>query len=174
MSDIEGKTTSEAARELGVAPSTLRYWESELGNNLRIPRNKNGYRQYKEEHIDKLFKIKEYLYDYKYSIKQVREILNMEDSKQEIAAVLLKENKEGISSLLSLLLDKVEKVENGVDELKEGQRNLKAEYLQAIKALTITTERRDRELIKEIRTRLSAKKEKNEKNIIQKLLPWGD
>ncbi|MFW6409979.1 MAG: MerR family transcriptional regulator, partial [Halanaerobiales bacterium] len=39
-------TTSEAARKLGVAPSTLRYWESEMGNSIKIKRDNNGYRQY--------------------------------------------------------------------------------------------------------------------------------
>lgn len=165
-------TTSEAAQILNVAPSTLRYWESELGNYLNIVRNENGYRQYSENNIKTLRRIKTYLYDQKYSIKQVRDILNIEESKQDIAATLIGNSDNSVSTLVSALLDKIDNVENGIKELKEGQNNLKQEYLQAIKLLNITSERRDRELIKEIRKRLHNKKEQNT-GILHKLLAWG-
>ncbi|MFW5998284.1 MAG: MerR family transcriptional regulator [bacterium] len=164
-------TTSKAAEKLGVAPSTLRYWESELENFINISRDENGYRQYTSENIEQLKKIKDYLYEQNYSIKQVREILNLEESKQDLAATLAGETEENISSLVSILLDKIDGIEDGLDDLKEGQQNLKTEYLQAIKLLNITFERRDRKLIKEIRERLEEKKENN-KNILQKILPW--
>ena len=165
-------STSEAAKKLGVAPSTLRYWESELGNNLRIDRNENGYRQYTNENIKLLNKIKNYLYEQKYSIKQVREILNLEESKQDIAATLIGTKDERMGSLVSILIDKIDGIENGVEELQEGQKNLKAEYLQAIKLLNITTERRDRKLIQEIRKRMDERKKENNNTILTKLLPW--
>lgn len=168
----EKYTTSEAAKKLGVAPSTLRYWESELGNNLRIERNENGYRQYTNKNIEFLNKIKRYLYEQKYSIKQVREILNLEESKQDIAATLVGETDERISSLVSILIDKIDGIEEGVDDIQKGQNNLKAEYLQAIKLLNITTERRDRKLIREIRKKMDDKKEENKTNLLHKLLPW--
>ncbi|ACL69848.1 MerR family transcriptional regulator [Halothermothrix orenii] len=167
-------TTSEAAEILNVAPSTLRYWESELGNYLKIPRDKNGYRKFTPDNIETLKKIKEYLYERKFSIKQVREILNLEESKQDVAATLVGETDERVSSLVSILIDKIDGVENGIKELKEGQQNLKTEYLQAIKLLNITFERRDRELIKEIRKRLDQRKEENNKNLLKRLLPWSD
>ena len=168
-------TTSEAADQLGVAPSTLRYWESELSNHIKIPRNENGYRQYSDENIEELRKIKKYLYDHKYSIKQVREILNLEESKQDIAAALVGEKEESVSALVSVLIDKMDDLETGIEELKEGQTNLKAEYLQSMKLLEITSERRDRKLIREIRKRLDDKKEEQNNKFINKLLPWrGD
>src|SRR5690554_3304608 len=100
---IEYYTTSEAAKLLNVAASTLRYWESELGNVLKIGRNENGYRQYTEENLAMLKKIKTYLYEQKYSIKQVREILNIEESKQEIAANMLAKSDQ---NLVHALLEK--------------------------------------------------------------------
>ncbi len=166
-------TTSEAAKLVGVAPSTLRYWESELANHIKIERDENGYRQYTPENIEKLESIKKYLYEQNYSIKQVREILNLEESKQKIAAALVGETDERISSLVSILIDKIDGLEEGINNLQEGQENLKAEYLQAVKLLNITSERRDRELIQEIRKRLDTKKNKN-KNILHKFLPWTD
>lgn len=169
----ENYTTSEAAKILNVAPSTLRYWESELGNHLQIDRNNNGYRQYSNKNIENLKKIKKYLYEQKYSIKQVREILNMEENKHDIAAALVENSDPKLSELVSTLLDKIDDVEDGITELKEGQQRLKEEYLQSIKLLNITSERRDRQLIKEIRQRLNDKKEKNT-NFLKKLLPWGN
>lgn len=171
--DKKNYTTSEAAHALNLAPSTLRYWESELGNILNIPRNENGYRQYTADNIETLKKIKKYLYDQKYSIKQVREIMNLEESKQELAASLVGTSDTKLNSLVTALLDKLDDVENGIDELKDGQKNLKHEYLQAVKLLNITSERRDRELIKEIRKRMDEKKVKNSSGFLQKLLPWG-
>ncbi|MEJ6950573.1 MerR family transcriptional regulator [Natronospora cellulosivora (SeqCode)] len=168
----EKYTTSEAAKILNLAPSTLRYWESELSNILNIQRNENGYRQYSEENINLLKKIKIYLYDQKYSIKQVREILNLEESQQDIAATMISGSDTNISNLVEALLNKFEKIEDGLDELKNGQKHLKEEYLQAVKLLSITQERRDRELVKEIRKRLDNKKNQNQ-TILQKLLPWG-
>ncbi len=173
MDSKETYTTSEAAQLIGVAPSTLRYWESELANHINIQRDKNEYRQYTAGDIDNLEKIKKYLYEQNYSIKQVREILNLEESKQEIAAALVGETDEKISSLVSILIDKIDGLEDGINSLKKGQDNLKTEYLQAIKLLNITSERRDRELIQEIRKRLDSKKEDN-KNIFHRLLPWND
>ncbi len=166
-------STSQAAKKLGVAPSTLRYWESELNNIIKISRDNNGYRKYNQEDLKKLNKIKNYLYKQNYSIKQVRKILNLEESKQELAATLVGETDERISSLLSILIDKIDGLEEGIEDLKDGQNNLKTEYLQAIKLLNITSERRDRKLIKEIRKKLDDKKQNN-KNIIQKLLPWSN
>jgi len=169
---IEKYTTSEAAKILNVAPSTLRYWESELGNILNIARNENGYRQYSDKNIDTLKEIKIYLYQQKYSIKQVREILNMEESKQDIAATIVGNSDPKLNNLVNALLDKFDDMEEGINDLKDGQKHLKEEYLQAVKLLSITQERRDRELVKEIRRRLSDKKDKNT-SLLQKLLPWG-
>lgn len=169
---METYTTSEAAKILNVAPSTLRYWESEFGNILNIQRNENGYRQYSKEDIALLKEIKRYLYEQKYSIKQVREILNLEKSKQDIAATLIANTDPNVADFLHALLEKFDQIENGIEELKNGQKHLREDYLQAIKLLSITQERRDRELIKEIRYRLNEKKEKNT-GLMHKLLPWS-
>ena len=169
---METYTTAEAAKILNVAPSTLRYWESEFGNILNIQRNENGYRQYSKENIALLKEIKRYLYEQKYSIKQVREILNLEKSKQDIAATLIANTDPNTADFLHALLEKFDQIENGIEDLKNGQKHLREEYLQAIKLLSITQERRDRELIKEIRYRLNEKKVKNS-GLIHKLLPWG-
>lgn len=126
---MEMYSTSEAAKILNVAPSTLRYWESEFGNILNIQRNENGYRQYSKDNIELLKEIKTYLYEQKYSIKQVREILNLEKSKQDIAATIIGNTDPNLSKFLHALLEKFDNIEDGLKELKDGQKNLKEEYL---------------------------------------------
>lgn len=126
---MEMYSTSEAAKILNVAPSTLRYWESEFGNILNIQRNENGYRQYSKDNIEQLKEIKTYLYEQKYSIKQVREILNLEKSKQDIAATIIGNTDPNLSKFLHALLEKFDNIEDGLKELKDGQKNLKEEYL---------------------------------------------
>ena len=65
-----------------------------------------------------------------------------------------------MADFLHALLEKFDQIENGIEELKNGQKHLREEYLQAIKLLSVTQERRDRELIKEIRYRLNKKRKK--------------
>lgn len=166
----EKYTTSEAADKLEVAPSTLRYWEKELSNYINISRNEHGHRQYTPEDIEQLKKIKNYLYRQNYSIKQVREILNLEDNKQEIAATLSGEKNESINSLLSILIDKIDNIEQGIEDIKSGQHNLKSDYLQSLKLIKARAEERDQKLIKEIRKRLADKEDKQ--SFLEKLLPW--
>jgi len=87
---------------------------------------------------------------------------------------MLGEKDERIGSLVSILIDKLDGIEVGIESLHDGQKNIKAEYLQSMKLLNITSERRDRKLIKEIRQRLDDKKEKNNNNILKRLLPWNN
>jgi len=163
-------TTSEAAEKLDVAPSTLRYWEKELSNYISIDRNNNGYRQFTPKDIKKLRKIKKYLYEQNYTIKQVREILNLEESKQEIAATLIANKDENISSLLSMLIDKIDNIEKGIKEIKEEQTTINSNYLKSLKMIKMRAEQRDQKLVKEIRKRLAEKEENH--SLIKKLLPW--
>ena len=166
-------TTSEAAEKLGVAPSTLRYWEKELSNYITIQRDENGYRQYTSDDIKELQKIKNYLYEQNYSIKQVRNILNVDESKQELVATLVGEDNESVSTLLSMLINKIDNIEKGIEEIKDGQNNIKSDYLQSLKLIKMKAEQRDQKLIKEIRKRLSEKSsDKDSQNLFEKLLPW--
>ena len=98
--------------------------------------------------------------------------MNLEESKQDIAATLIGTKDERMGSLVSILIDKIDGIESGVEELQEGQKNLKAEYLQAIKLLDITNERRDRKLIQEIRKKMDKRKKENNNTLLTKLLPW--
>ncbi len=166
-------TTSAAAEVMEVAASTLRYWEKEFGNYLNIKRDSRGYRQYCEEDLKKLKKIKELLYQQKLSIKQVRTILQYNEDEQELAVLLADlSSEENKNSPVEKLMGKLTEFEKRLSELQAGQSNLKKEYLQALNMLNINLERRDRRLVKEIRERLAEKKEKQSVGFLQRLLPW--
>ena len=57
----------EVAEIVGVEPHVLRYWETEF-RSIRPTKSPKGQRVYKREHVAQLQKIKELLYDHRYTI----------------------------------------------------------------------------------------------------------
>jgi len=79
----------EVAEITDLKPYVLRYWETEF-SQLRPSKNRAGNRTYRESDIELLFRIKELLYDDKYTIEGARQQLNKsasekgEDPQEEI------------------------------------------------------------------------------------------
>lgn len=65
----------EAARELGVKPSVLRFWEGEFPQ-LRPVRTDSGQRLYTSEHMELLRRIRALLYDEGLTIEGARKRLD--------------------------------------------------------------------------------------------------
>ena len=65
----------EAAKEIGVEPHVLRYWEEELG--LVIKRNEQGHRAYEEEQVEDFKKIK-YLKEQGFQLKAIKNMKEYE------------------------------------------------------------------------------------------------
>ena len=63
----------EAAKQVGVEPPVLRYWEKEL--SLEIPKNEMGHRYYTMKEITLLRQVK-YLKDHGFHLKSVRMLKN--------------------------------------------------------------------------------------------------
>ncbi len=63
----------EAAKQVGVEPPVLRYWEKEL--SLEIPKNEMGHRYYTMQEITLLRQVK-YLKDQGFHLKSVRMLKN--------------------------------------------------------------------------------------------------
>ena len=61
----------EVARLLGVAPSVLRYWETEF-RSIKPEKTRTNQRLYHRRHVERLFQIKTLLYDQKYTIAGAR------------------------------------------------------------------------------------------------------
>lgn len=75
-------TISEVARLTLVPKHTLRYWEDEV-KILRPIRNSNGKRIYSKEDIEAVFKIKNLLYNERYTIEGVKKYLIKNKKKKD-------------------------------------------------------------------------------------------
>lgn len=107
MEGIEKRyfTIGEAAKELGVKPSVLRFWEQEF-EQLKTQKTSGGRRVYSQKDMALLRKIHYLLKDMKYTIKGAREKLEAErkpkDDKTQIRETL-QEAKVFLESLLEAL-----------------------------------------------------------------------
>lgn len=77
---MEGKSTDikklyysigEVCKLTGLKSYVLRYWETEF-RELRPPKNRAGNRTYRKKDIDVILRIKELLYDKKFTIEGAR------------------------------------------------------------------------------------------------------
>ncbi|MDA8090631.1 MAG: MerR family transcriptional regulator [Nitrospiraceae bacterium] len=79
----------EVSRITKVEPYVLRYWETEFPF-LKPRKNRSGQRVYVRKDLDQILRIKELLYDHKYTIEGVRLKLESEglrEAKTEEAAL---------------------------------------------------------------------------------------
>jgi len=74
----------EVSKLTGVEPHVLRYWETEF-KALRPKKNKAGQRVYKKKDVLLVLKIKELLYDEKYTIAGAQRRIEAEGDASEIA-----------------------------------------------------------------------------------------
>jgi DNA-binding transcriptional MerR regulator len=71
--DKEYFTIGEVSQITLVPKHTLRYWESEF--RLLCPKKDSGQRRYRKEEIELIFKIKDLLYNKRYTIEGVKKCL---------------------------------------------------------------------------------------------------
>ncbi len=67
----------EVSRATGIEPHVLRYWETEFGE-LSPRKNRGGKRLYRRSDIDLINRIKDLLYNQKYTIEGARRRLREE------------------------------------------------------------------------------------------------
>ncbi len=65
----------EVKKITGIEPYVLRFWEGEFPS-LRPRKNKKGHRTYRRKDIELILKIKELLYENKFTIPGAREVLS--------------------------------------------------------------------------------------------------
>jgi DNA-binding transcriptional MerR regulator len=77
---------SEVARIVKVKPHVLRYWETEF-SSLKPEKSETGQRRYRQKDLELILRIKELLYDKKFTIQGAKEALKREaqpiDSKEK-------------------------------------------------------------------------------------------
>ena len=85
----------EVSKMVDLKSYVLRYWETEF-KQLAPPKNRAGNRTYRQKDIDLIFKIKDLLYNKKYTIQGARSLLS---SKNELNKFSLSESSLAISNL---------------------------------------------------------------------------
>jgi DNA-binding transcriptional MerR regulator len=110
------RSISEVSDMLGVKPHVLRYWETQF-SMLRPKKNRAGNRMYRPDEVRMLLRIKELLYDRRYTIEGARRTLldeRREESPQrelgfEVADrnMALYEVKEGLREIVAKLREAV-------------------------------------------------------------------
>lgn len=106
------RSISEVSEMLDVKPHVLRYWETQF-SMLRPKKNRAGNRMYRPEEVRMLLRIKELLYDRRYTIAGARRTLlddrKLDEPQVEIAfseadrKLLLIEVKDELRTLLARL-----------------------------------------------------------------------
>ena len=104
---------SEVSEITELKAYVLRYWETEF-SQLKPPKNRAGNRTYRKKDIELILKIKDLLYDRKFTIDGARNILkgkadigdfenkpNAESEKQEIILSKIKEELKEILTIIS-------------------------------------------------------------------------
>lgn len=78
-------TISEVSRATGVAPHSIRYWESEF-KLLNPLRKRSSHRLYTKEDIEKLFKIKDLIYKHRLTLEGARKHLSKRGAAGQLSA----------------------------------------------------------------------------------------
>jgi len=85
----------EVSMRLNLKSYVLRYWETEF-KQLSPPKNRAGNRTYRQKDIDLINKIKELLYDKKFTIEGARTMLSGKDNSE---MTLFKKKTDSINKL---------------------------------------------------------------------------
>jgi len=93
----------EVSKITELKPYVLRYWETEF-RQLSPPKNRAGNRTYRQKDIEVIEKIKDLLYNRKFTIKGARTLLN---SREDMDDPNLKVQEEQSNEKLSEILVKV-------------------------------------------------------------------
>ena len=103
---------SEVSEITKLKAYVLRYWETEFGQ-LNPPKNRAGNRTYRQKDIEIILKIKDLLYDKKYTIDGARNILKGKDSVYSVNnnlkanvdkdKIILSKIKDELKSILSII-----------------------------------------------------------------------
>ncbi len=95
----------EVARLLLLKPSVLRFWETEFPS-VRPEKTRSGQRVYAKLHVERLYRIKQLLYEQKYTIAGARAKLREKgsdpDAQQTVRGRVLLKLKEELQELLRL------------------------------------------------------------------------
>ena len=92
----------EVSEIAGVQPSVLRFWETEF-KQINPKRTPSGQRLYRRNDIDTILKIKELLYDKKFTIQGAKRYLRTNKKKDEEQTIGLDDIRSELENIKDLL-----------------------------------------------------------------------
>ena len=119
------RSISEVSDMLDVKPHVLRYWETQF-SMLRPRKNRAGNRMYRPDEVKMLLRIKELLYDRRYTIEGARRTLldeRREDSPQVELGFDVAERRLAIYEVKEGLRDLVARLRERPGGVREPQRS---------------------------------------------------
>jgi DNA-binding transcriptional MerR regulator len=113
---LEKLTINQVSDILQVEASTIRYWEKEFGDFLKVNCSKGTRKRYTQENLEMFSSIKELLYTEQYTIKGARRRLELD---QSLASALgIEQNfKDTVVFMLSSIMEEMQRA-------REESRNL--------------------------------------------------
>lgn len=109
-------TINQVSEILQVEPSTIRFWEKEFEDFLRVDCSKGKRKRYTQENLEMFASIKELLYTEQYTIKGAKRRLELD--KALTSALGIEQNfKDTVVFMLSSIMEELQKA-------REESRNL--------------------------------------------------
>ena len=117
------RTIAEVADELGVATHVLRFWETKFPQ-IKPMKRTGGRRYYRPDDVELVRKIKDLLYDKRYTIEGVQKVIKEKGLKAFMGEEIMKDFFEDSSPEVELSPKAREVLVGTIKELKEIHDNL--------------------------------------------------
>lgn len=119
------RTIAEVAEDLGVATHVLRFWETKF-TQIKPMKRSGGRRYYRPDDVELVKRIKEYLYDRRYTIEGVQKVFKEKGVKaimgEEIQKDFFEESisevelNEGTRDIITLLISDLKSMRNELSD----------------------------------------------------------
>ena len=117
------RTIAEVADELGVATHVLRFWETKFPQ-IKPMKRAGGRRYYRPDDVELVRKIRDLLYDKRYTIEGVQKVIKEKGLKAFMGEEIMKDFFEDDTPEVELIAQAREILLSTVKELKEIHDNL--------------------------------------------------
>lgn len=134
---MEKLTINQVSDILQVEPSTIRFWEKEFEEFLKIDCLKGKRKRYTEENLEQFSSIKELLYTEQYTIKGAKRRLEMDQALT--SALGIEQNfKDTVVFMLSSIMEEMQKAREEsrklaqqVEMLRYEKQNMEEKLIEA-------------------------------------------
>lgn len=117
------RTIAEVAEELGVATHVLRFWETKF-SQIKPMKRSGGRRYYRPDDVELVKKIKEYLYERRYTIEGVQKLFKEKGIKAILGEEIQKDFFEESIADMELNYQTRELITSLIDDLKTMKEEL--------------------------------------------------